>query len=73
MYLFHPLTGNGYQFWSGIGSDFSEVTILAGLAGLYYKHNCHVKKCPRIGKHIIKGSPYCTKHLEGVRNGKVNS
>lgn len=67
MYLFHPLSGQGYQFWSGIGSDFGELTLLAAVLGLYYKHNCHQDHCWRIGKHSPNGTPYCTKHLKNFR------
>lgn len=66
IWLLQPLSGQGYQFWSGIGSDFSEITILGAVVGLYYKHNCHTKGCPRIGKHIVNGTPYCTKHKENT-------
>ena len=46
--LLHPLTGNGYQFWSGIGSDFGEIPLLGFVWITYRRHNCHVKGCPRI-------------------------
>lgn len=63
-WFFHPLSGNGYQFWSGIGSDLSEVTLFGALMTAYYHHNCHVKGCLRWGKHKVDGSPYCSKHKE---------
>lgn len=66
MWLFHPLSGNGYQFWSGIGSDFSELPLLGAIALAYFHHNCHVKGCPRWGKHKVNGSPYCAKHKDSV-------
>jgi hypothetical protein len=55
-------SGPEYLFWSGIGSDIQEITLLGAVLGLYYKHNCHQKKCPRIGKHSFDGTPYCTRH-----------
>jgi hypothetical protein len=55
-------SGSEYLFWSGFGSDLSEITLIGAIFGIYYKHNCHVKGCLRIGKHIFKGTPYCTKH-----------
>ena len=62
--LFHPLWGSGYQFWSGIGSDLSEITLLAMAAGLYKAHNCHVHRCWRLARHPVDGTAYkvCRKH-----------
>ena len=40
-----------YNFWSGSGSDLGEVAIVVGLAGLYRRHNCQVRRCWRIGRH----------------------
>jgi hypothetical protein len=48
-----------YDFWSGIATQFSLV--LAG-AATYHKHNCHHKRCIRIGKHNVNGTPWCIKH-----------
>jgi len=64
MWLFHPLGGLGYQFWSGIGSDFSEVAILSGFYLLLRKHNCHVKGCWRMQwhEHPDNGHPVCKHH-----------
>lgn len=53
--------GAWYLFWSGI---FGDATIFAALGLLYYKHSCHHDKCYRIAKHIVNGSPFCTKHLK---------
>jgi hypothetical protein len=64
-FLAHPLgycTGSqlqiklcrGYNFWSGIGSDISEVTLVIGIltmgAGLWRAHNCHYQRCWRLGR-----------------------
>lgn len=54
-------TGPWYNFWSGFAGD---LTIFGAIFALYYKHNCHVKGCPRIGKHSVNGTPYCTRHLK---------
>lgn len=64
-YLLHPLTGKGYQFWSGIGSDFGEVTILGGLLMIYRKHECHLDTChrPAWHPHPEHGHPVCRKHF----------
>jgi hypothetical protein len=53
-----------YNFLSGSGSDFGEITLI-GMAIAGFRHlNCHVKGCPRLGKHGVDGTPYkvCKKH-----------
>ena len=58
-----------YDYWSGFGSVFPwSLAILGGIAGLFHKHNCHVKGCWRIGKFDIDGTPYtvCPKHHPDV-------
>ena len=61
-------TGQGnaphYLFWSGFGSDLSELALVGAVAGLLRKHNCHVKGCPRIGRFPVDGTPWivCRKH-----------
>lgn len=37
-----------YNFWSGFGSDITEVLILGGLITAYRKHNCHTQGCWRL-------------------------
>ena len=50
-YFIHVLSGKGYQFWSGIGSDIGEVTLI-GLAMVWWRHhNCHVYRCWRLSWH----------------------
>jgi hypothetical protein len=75
-WFWHPLqNGNGYNFWSGFGSDLGEVTlvtaIVAGFFGAYRHHNCHVKRCWRPG-HIdpAVGAPACSQHhSQGHKHG----
>lgn len=57
-------SGRWYAFWSGFGSDISEVAILWGILGAYRKHTCHEPRCWRIGHHPVPGTPYvaCRKH-----------
>jgi hypothetical protein len=57
-----------YNFWSGVGSDLGEVTIIAALITVYRKHNCHVHRCWRIAKFTVAGTPYvvCKKHHPGI-------
>ena len=62
--MFHFLgldnpSGPIYLFWSGV---FGDVTIIGAVIALYCKHNCHRHHCPKIGKHIYKGIPYCGVH-----------
>lgn len=56
-----PLHGDGYQFWSGVGSGSP---LLAGLFLLMRKHNCHVKGCWRLQwhPHPDHGHPVCRRH-----------
>lgn len=48
-----------YDFWSGFAT---QATLLFSAAGLYHKHQCHARRCPRLGKHVVDGSPWCTRH-----------
>lgn len=55
------LTGAWYGFWSGIAGDLS---ILAAPLVLLRKHNCHVRGCPRLGRHQVDGTTWlvCRRH-----------
>lgn len=60
-------TGPGYGFFSGVGSDIGEVTIIGGAILFYRHHTCHVdapKFCWRPGRHPVDGTPYraCKRH-----------
>jgi hypothetical protein len=57
-------SGGWYLWWSGF---FGDVTIFAGLFALYFKHNCHVRGCWRVAKHVVDGSPYCSRHHPGLQ------
>lgn len=53
----------GYNFWSGIGSDLGEITLLAAVIGLYKHINCEEPHCPWMGhRHPDHGRPVCRKH-----------
>lgn len=54
--------GRPYLFWSGAGSDFTELAILGGLIQIFRQHNCGVKGCYRIGHHEVKGTHMKTCH-----------
>ena len=61
-----------YNFWSGIGSDLGEATLISAVGiGVYTgvrRVNCHTKGCWRIGKHRLDGTPYvlCRHHHPDV-------
>lgn len=57
----NPLTGYGYQFWSGIAGCTFLVT---GILIYCRHHNCHVKRCWRLQwhPHPESGHPVCRKH-----------
>jgi hypothetical protein len=63
-YFWHPLAGDGYQFWSGIGSDLGELTLIGAIAAWYRMHNCHVNRCWRLSwhPHPDHGHPVCRRH-----------
>jgi len=58
------LSGPYYGFWSGSGSDIGELAMVGGLVAIVRKHNCHVDKCWRVGRHPVAGTAYvvCRKH-----------
>lgn len=68
--IFHPLSGAGYQFWSGIGSDLSELTLLGLFFGAWRHLNCHAPGCLRLGKHPTADGQYklCRKHHPDTPN-----
>ena len=81
-FLLHPLgvcTGNavvitqcrGYNFWSGIGSDLQEITLLTGIGLLYWHHTCHVGLCFLPGRHPVEGTGFktCRRHHPDINHG----
>ena len=60
-------SGRWYLFHSGFGANLGELALLGGIYGLWRKHNCHTPRCPRIGRHIIDGTPWCNKHHQQAR------
>ena len=54
--------GPDYGFFSGIGSDLGEITLLAAILGVYHRHQCHTGRCWRIGRHVVSGTPFCNRH-----------
>lgn len=56
------LSGAIYGFWSGFGSDIGEFAIIGLLYQLVRRHNCHVKRCIRIGRHKSGAHVVCARH-----------
>jgi hypothetical protein len=53
-------SGRWYLFWSGPGADLG---ILGAVYGLYRRHNCEIRRCPRLGLHLTAaGARLCRKH-----------
>jgi hypothetical protein len=66
-----PLNGQGYQFWSGIGSDIGEITLIGlGFAWLHH-HNCYERGCWRVQwhPHPVHGHPVCKRHHPDYSKG----
>jgi hypothetical protein len=62
------LSGSWYGFWSGIGSDLAELTLIGAVGtGVYHvvkKYNCHEPRCWRVGTHPAAGGQFilCYRH-----------
>lgn len=54
-------SGPVYLFWSGFAGDLG---IVGAAYALLRKHNCHVKGCPRVGRHQVPGTEWvvCARH-----------
>src|ERR1700760_461320 len=52
---------DGYNFISG---PLADITLLGGAYAIVRRHNCHAKRCWRIGRHQVAGTTYvvCRKH-----------
>lgn len=67
-WLFHPLRGLGYQFWSGVEGDITQLGIIVGLITsaialhrfLHRHFPCHAEGCKRLGFHHVAGTPHRT-------------
>lgn len=60
-----------YLWWSGVGSDISELAIIGAILAAFRHKNCHVRGCWRMGAHAIDGTPYvvCRRHHPDVPEG----
>ena len=54
------VSGPAYGWWSGAGSDIGELAIIGAVIGTWRRVNCHVKGCPRIGRHPAAGGQFVT-------------
>jgi len=75
--LLHPLEGFGYQWWSGIGSDFGELTLIGTVIGsaiVAYRHiECHHEGCRRLGRFPHGHYKLCHIHHPHVpSDGKIH-
>lgn len=79
-HFFGVANGDGnssaYLWWSGPGSDLAYLTVLAGFIAAYRKHNCQVKRCPRIGRHEFTDDAgvkrtLCWKHHPAVESRQL--
>lgn len=56
-------TDTEYGFFSGAGSDLTELAIVGGLITIVRKHNCEVHGCWRLGRHLTSaGHAVCRPH-----------
>lgn len=57
------LSGPAYGFWSGVGSDISELAVFGALAAHVRAINCEVHGCWRIGRHTTAAQHrVCRRH-----------
>lgn len=66
--VFHPLHGEGYQFWSGIGGAIVGGAIVAALAGAavwFWPTRCSELHCRHSADalHPQHGRPVCSRHM----------
>lgn len=54
-------SGPFYLWWSGAGADLG---LIGGAFVIVRKHQCHVRRCPRIGRHPVEGTTWtvCRRH-----------
>ena len=65
---FSSQSTDNYAFVSGVGP--MVLTALLGssvLATMWHHLNCHVDGCWMIGRHKVKGTPFCNRHHQDAR------
>lgn len=55
-------SGTPYLFWSGVGSDISELGILGALLAHVRAFNCEVHGCWRLGRHTTAAAHRVCRH-----------
>ena len=65
--------GPYYGFFSGFGSDITEVLLLGGIVQIYRRHNCVTKGCYRLGRHQVGNTHLktCPKHTSAGDHAKL--
>ena len=57
-----------YAFVSGVGPMLLTAAGMSTIiAGLWHGLNCHEEGCWRIGRHKVRGTPWCNGHHENAR------
>jgi hypothetical protein len=62
--------GPYYGFFSGFGSDLGELALIGAVVGMLRKHNCHQRRCWRVGRHTVDGTPFCNRHHQAARDNR---
>jgi hypothetical protein len=57
-----PGTPWTYQLESGFVPALTVLSLLGTVAGLWHSVNCHKRRCWRIGRHKVDGTPWCDHH-----------
>lgn len=72
--FFHPLRYWGYEFWSGLGSDLSEITLLGIAIGAFRHVNCQAPWCWRIGRHLTADGHHklCRRHHPDLPDSRLS-
>lgn len=57
-------SGPAYLWWSGFGANFGELAIVSALYAVVRRHNCHVRRCWRVGRRQVEGTGFvvCRRH-----------
>lgn len=53
-----------YQLWSGFVPALAVLSLFGGVAAHLKLINCHVHRCPRLGRYPVAGGKFkvCAKH-----------
>lgn len=72
-YVLHVEHNNGYQWWSGMGANAGEVTVIAAVVAWYRHINCDAPKCWRRGPYkTAAGHKLCRKHHPEVHPRRLS-